>query len=168
MHQAIQSLAQQITSTVPQAGPHWTAYVTALALPVIALIGAWIAFRQWQIARNKLKLDLYDKRMAVYDVVRKTLGVATGHGKLTQDNEIEFLSGVRTAQWLFGPEVSTYLEETLWHKIIAFNLHNTMSSGPASDERTKHIHARAETLNWLSDQYKEFDRLCSPYLQLRH
>ena len=168
MHETPQLIAQQITSATPQVGPHWTAYVTAVVVPIIALIAAWIAFRQWQIARNKLKLDLYDKRMVVYEVVRKTLGIATGHGKLTQDDEIAYLSGVRTAQWLFGPEVSKYLQETLWHKIVDLGLHNTMSSGPAGDERARHIHARAETFRWLADQYKEFDKLCSPYLQLRH
>ena len=168
MHKNPELIALQITSITPQVGPHWTAYVTAVVVPVIALIAAWIAFRQWQIARNKLKLDLYDKRMAIYEVVSKTLGVATSQGRLTQEDEVEYLSGVRTAQWLFGPEVSTYLQETLWHKIVDFGLHNTMSSGPAGDERIGHIRARTETFRWLVDQYKEFDKLCSPYLQLRH
>lgn len=168
MQQPPQLIAQQITSALPEADPHWTAYVTALVVPVIALIAAWVAFRQWQIARNKLKLDLFDKRMAVYEVVRKTLGVATSHGKLTQNDELEYLSGIRTAQWLFGPDVSKYLQETLWHKIVDFGLHNTMSSGPASDERTRHVHARAETFRWLVDQYEELDKICSPYLLLKH
>lgn len=166
MHSTSQLIAQQILSA--SSSPHWTAYVTALGVPMIALIAAWIAFRQWQIARNKLKLDLYDKRMAVYEVVRKTLGKATSHGKLTQDDEVEYLSGIGSAKWLFGPEVSEYLKETLWHRIVDFGLHNTMSSGPASDERTRHIHARAETIKWLVKQYDEFDRICKPYLHLRH
>ena len=162
-----QQLAIQIpSSTLPD--PHWTAYVTALVVPIVALTAAWIAFRQWQIARNKLKLDLYDKRMAVYEVVRKALSVATSHGKLSHDDEIEYLTGIRTAKWLFGPKVATYLEETLWHKIVDFGLHNTMSSSSSGDERTKHVHARAETMKWLMAQYKEIDNLCAPYLQLKH
>jgi len=142
--------------------------VTAVVVPVIALIAAWVAFRQWQIARNKLKLDLYDKRMAVYDAVRKTLGIATSRGRLSQHDEVEYLSGIATTKWLFGREVATYLEETLWHKIVDFGLHNTMSSSPAGDERSRHLQARTEVFRWLVDQYKELDKLCAPYLQLRH
>lgn len=143
-------------------------YVSAIGVLVIGLLAAWIAFRQFQTARYKLKLDLYDKRMVLYEVVRRTLGAATSRGKLSQEEEIEYLSGIQTAKWLFGPEVLTYLEETLWHKIVDFGLHNTMSSGPPSDERTHHIQTRVETLKWLAAQFREFDELCSPYLQLKH
>jgi hypothetical protein len=150
------------------ADPHWTAYVTAIAMPIVALMAAWIAFRQSQIARNRLKLDLFEKRMAVYEVVRQTLGAAVSHGKLTAEEELNYLSGTRSAQWLFGPEVFKYLDETLWHKIVDFGLHNTMSQGPQSEERATHIHARAKTVLWLAAQYKEFDKLCASYLTLRH
>ncbi|MBX9403027.1 hypothetical protein K4L06_17095 [Lysobacter sp. BMK333-48F3] len=166
MHPAHQLIAQQISSAAST--PHWTVYITAVVVPVVALIAAWIAFRQSQIARNKLKLDLYDKRIAIYDVVRKTLGIATSHGKLTQDDEVEYLSGIRTAQWLFGPEVAEYLTKTLWHKIVDFSLHNAMLSSTDREERSKHIHARAETIKWLVEQYDELDKLCGPYLRLKH
>jgi hypothetical protein len=148
--------------------PHWTAYVTAVVVPVIALIGAWIAFRQSQIARNKLKLDLYDRRFEIYEAVQKTLGTITAQGKLGLGDEVMYLSGIQSAKWLFSPEVAAYLETTLWHKIVDFGLHNTMSEGPPSDERNKHVRARAETMKWLMAQHKELDRLCGPYLELKH
>lgn len=148
--------------------PHWTAYLTAIVLPVIALIAAWIAFRQSQIARNKLKLDLFDKRMAVYESVRKALGAAASRGKLTQDEEINYLTGISPAQWLFGEEVSKYLHETLWHKIVDLGLHNSMSDSSDRNERTTHIRAKAETVKWLVAQYREFDKVCTSYLALKH
>ena len=149
--------------------PHWTAYVTALVLPAIALIAAWIAFRQSQIARNKLKLDLFDKRMAVYQAVRETLATAVTKGKLTQEDEVKYLVGTRPAQWLFGSEVFKYLDETLWHKIVDLGLHNAMSEGrPDDEERVKHIHARADAIKWLIAQYKELDKFCESYLSLKH
>ena len=51
---------------------HWTEYISPIGIPIIAAIAAWIAFRQFQIARNKLKLDLFDKRMEVYTAVRES------------------------------------------------------------------------------------------------
>lgn len=149
--------------------PHWTAYVTALVLPTIALIAAWIAFRQSQIARNKLKLDLFDRRMAVYQTVRDTLAIAVTNGKLAQEDEVKYLVGIRPAQWLFGSEVLKYLDGTLWDKIVDFGLHNAMLEGrPDDEERVKHIHARADNIKWLVAQYKELDKLCERYLSLKH
>lgn len=149
-------------------GPHWTGYATAIAVPIIALIGAWIAFRQSQIARNKLKLDLYDRRFKVYEAVQQTLGVITTQGKLGLGDEVMYLTGIQSAKWLFGPEVATYLDKELWHKIVDFGLHSTMSEGPPSEERNEHVRARAETMKWLIAQHKELDRLCAPYLKLEH
>lgn len=147
---------------------HWTSYVTAIAIPIIALVAAWIAFRQSQLARRKLKLDLFDKRMEVYEAVRTALGTAARSGKLTNEQEIEYLLGVRSAKWLFGPDVYEYLDKTLWHKIVDLGLHNSMMEGPRDNESTKHIHARADTIKWLVAQYQEFDKLCAKYLRLEH
>lgn len=111
MHQTSQLIAHQITSATPQADPHWTAYVTAVVVPVIALIAAWIAFRQWQIARNKLKLDLYDKRMAVCEVVRKTLGVAQAKYRR---HHVTMSAFVLTLElWAWGA-VAAYLRRRLF------------------------------------------------------
>ena len=149
-------------------GPHWTAYATAVVVPIFALIGAWIAFRQSQIARNKLKLDLYDRRFKVYEAVQQMLGVITVQGKLGLGDEVMYLTGIQSAKWFFGPEVAVYLEKELWQKIVDFGLHNTMSEGPPSEERNEHVRARAETMKWLIAQHKELDRLCAPYLKLKH
>jgi hypothetical protein len=46
--------------------PHWTAYVTALLTPVIAVLGTYIAYQQWKINSHKLRLDLFEKRWAIY------------------------------------------------------------------------------------------------------
>lgn len=148
--------------------PHWTAYISAIVLPIIALIAARIAFRQSQIARNKLKLDLFDRRMAVYEAVRKALGAAARNGKLTQEEEINYLVGISTAKWLFRSEVFTYLDETLWGKIVDLGLHNSKAEIPHGEERTEHIKAREETREWLVAQYKELDKLCAERLTLEH
>lgn len=147
---------------------HWTQYISAIGIPIIAAIAAWIAFRQFQIARNRLKLDLFDKRMEVYEAVREALGNISRQGNLTQEQQIEYLQGTRTARWLFGPEVYHYLDETLWHKIVDLELHNTMSKGSAGPERSRHIQERADTLKWMITQYKEFDALVANYLTLKH
>lgn len=148
--------------------PHWTAYLAAGLTPVIAIIAAWIAFRQSQIARNKLKLDLFERRMAIYESVRKALGVVVGHGKLSQEEQINYMVGTRPARWLFGPEVFRYLDVDLWGKLCDLEMHNSMMDGAPHGERVTHIKARTEVVQWLLKQHAELDRLCAPYLTLQH
>lgn len=167
MHYEPHWITQHIASN-GVSDPHWTAYVSAIALPTIALIAAWIAFRQSQIARNKLRLDLFDKRMEVYKVVRDTLGCVMRNGRLTSDEQIAYLSGTRTARWLFDSAVWEYVDQKLWGAIVDLELHNSMIDGSSNDERTKHIHARKDLMLFFGKQYKEFDKLCASSLRLRH
>jgi len=148
---------------------HWTEYISAIVLPIIAGIAAWIAFRQSQIARNKLKLDLFDKRMAVYGAVREALGSIARQGGLTDEQQFFYLQGTRAARWLFGPEVFVYLDEVLWHKIIDLELNNTMLKDSRDpQERTKYAQARADLFEWMTEQFKLFDVMVEEYLVLRH
>lgn len=147
---------------------HWTDYVSAVGIPVIALIGSWIAFRQFQVARNKLKHDLFEKRLEIYEAVRNTLGIVARNGKLTQSEEINYLVATRSAKWLFGNEVYLYLDKTLWGKIVDLGLHNSMLEGHPGEDRKTHTAARGETMKWLISQHSEFDALCAKYLKLQH
>ena len=186
-----QTVQQIIVPTAPAPhSPHWTAYASSVTVPFIAAVAAWIAFRQFRIAarqseislkqseislqqaetaKNKLKLDLFEKRMAIYEVVQETIRKAANGGKLDQEDQIKFIVGTRSAKWLLGEEVYEYIDKTLWHKLIDLDLHNSMSEGSRGDpERTKHIHARADTIKWLVKQFSEFDNLCKEYLSLKH
>ncbi|SBV35265.1 hypothetical protein STPYR_10195 [uncultured Stenotrophomonas sp.] len=149
---------------------HWTAYVTVLTVPVLAAVGAVIAYRQWRTAQNKLKLDLFDKRMLVYQAARDALGYIGSHGKTSHEQQIEYLTGIQTAKWLFGPEVHSYLSETLWHKIVDLELHQSMVYDAPNDhpDRSKHIKLKAETLKWLIAQYSVLDKMCAKYMVLGH
>jgi hypothetical protein len=62
--------------------PHWVSYVQALAVPVILAViagfGALIAASQMWIARERLRLDafdrLYNRRVVIYEATRTFLG----------------------------------------------------------------------------------------------
>ena len=49
------------------AEPHWTTYLAALLTPTVAVLGSYIAYRQWHLAQNKLKLDLFDRRFSAHN-----------------------------------------------------------------------------------------------------
>ncbi|WP_417534974.1 hypothetical protein [Marinobacterium stanieri] len=147
---------------------NWTQYISAIGIPMIAALAAWIAFRQFHIARNKLKLDLFDKRMEVYGAVRDSLKSIAQQGNLTPEQQVQYLQGTRSARWLFGPEVSEYIDKTLWHRIVDLELYHSMSKDHKEPDRSKYIKERAETMKWMIRQHEEFDALVEQYLTIRH
>jgi hypothetical protein len=56
--------------------PSWVQILQALAIPLIAAVGTWVAIQQMRIARIKLHHDLYHRRYAVFQAVRRFSSVA--------------------------------------------------------------------------------------------
>lgn len=148
---------------------HWTTYISALFVPMIAVFGALIAYRQWRTAQNKLKLDLFDRRLVIYEAARDYISSVMTSGKTTNEKEFGFLTGTRGAKWLFNDEITQYLDIELWHKICDLGcLQSELNDLPASEERTRKLHAQADLKKWLFAQIKVLDGKFSPFLTLRH
>ncbi|MDN4060121.1 hypothetical protein QPK31_18090 [Massilia sp. YIM B02769] len=98
----------------PEQLPIWTEYVRVLGTPVVALLAAsiagFIANRQWKTARNKLKLDLFDKRIAIYKLAITALqNIRTNKVDVKAVEELE--NSLHAARWLFNIDVALYLHE---------------------------------------------------------
>ena len=46
-------------------------FIQATATFIVAAIVAYIAWQQWMVSRDRLRLDLFDRRYRVYQAVRK-------------------------------------------------------------------------------------------------
>jgi hypothetical protein len=149
--------------------PHWTAYLSALLTPVVAVIGAYIAWRQSRTAQNKLKLDLFEKRFAVYHAARNMLAEIMTKGKLSDASLYEYGAGTREAKWLMDEEVAKYLSEELWNNAVQLQTCDAELDGlPVGEERTRLVHKRAELKKWFFAQYPILDSKAGKFLSLSH
>ncbi|MGJ7573263.1 hypothetical protein ACSFBX_22250 [Variovorax sp. RB2P76] len=115
---------QPIAVTVqlpPAAQTHWTAYATAVATPAVAVVAAiiagTIAYRNWRTAQNKLKLDLFDRRMKVYENIRDTLRNVMLNEELTTQTFVECVDTIHEAEWLFNSEIHRFLVWSVLDKL---------------------------------------------------
>lgn len=51
------------------------ALFNAFLTPLIAIVAVYIAWQQWQTNKHKLELELYDRRLRIYEEVRKILSI---------------------------------------------------------------------------------------------
>lgn len=135
----------------------------------IAQTQAETARTQADTGRKKLKMDLFPKRIAVYDTVRATMIKALSQGGLTHDDEFAFIGEMHSAKWLFGDEVSEYLQKELWHKMADISaLNSELKDGGYTEDRSTLIRKRADLKKALNAQYDELDEKLKPYLRLEH
>ncbi|HGM6931311.1 TPA: hypothetical protein ACKQDF_000775 [Stenotrophomonas maltophilia] len=81
--------------------------ITALGQLALAGTVAYIAFQQWRTARNKLKLDLFDRRFAACEELRNI--VTSFRTRQTMAEADAILALAPTFQYLFGSEVSQHV-----------------------------------------------------------
>ena len=151
------------------AEPHWTTYLAALLTPTIAVLGSFIAYRQWRTAQNKLKLDLFDRRFAVYDAARNLIASIMTSGKAKDEELYKFLSGTRSAKWLLDEDIDNYFEKELWKNAVELQaLESELQGVPVGDERTNNVRRQSEIKKWILEQYKVLDAKFEKYLWLKH
>jgi len=132
-----------------------------LVLGVSVAIVAWL---QWWVALNKLRLDLFDRRYKVYDATRKFLAGILRDSKFTNSELFEFYAGTSDAEFLFGAEVVEHLAQIrkrALHMQTAQTLYEPM---PVGDERSLHVNAAHDDLLWLTDQITAITKTFVPYL----
>ncbi len=148
--------------------PPWVTILSALLTPTIAVLAAVIASLQWRTARNKLKLDLFDRRYAVYESVNGLLGSIMSSGSTSQEEELKYLIGTRGTKWLFNASVAEYLEKNIWVEVCNLGALQGVCEGLQGEERTKNIYAQGDIKIRLVDQRKLMDAKFDPFLSLKH
>lgn len=116
-------------------------------------------------AKNKLKLDLFEKRFVVYDSAQKYMLTALTRDT-TPEDEIEYLQATQGARWLFDEHISNLLEKELWTLCTHLRaLQKTLEYQRSSDDA--HLSDQILTTRKKLNQLRErFDTVFEPFLHI--
>jgi len=136
--------------------PQWVSILQALAVPVVALVGVGIAAQQMKIARDKLRLDAFDRqyarRVAVYEATRDIL--AKVYRDLSEDDIKVYGLCTLDAEFLFSSDMCKYLKE-LRNTVHAWKMAESKSEGSSGDERADWEQRKRVYLDWIRQQGDE-------------
>ncbi len=136
---------------------------------IIALLVAYIAFQQYKTAKDKLKLDLYNKRFKVYTAAKKLVGTAVAKGDLKQDDIFSFWIDVNEAQFLFGKignEIYVYMDLLNKQGFQLNYLGKRIRDSQDNKEKENLLEKRDELFKWFEDQITELPKKFSKYLSI--
>jgi hypothetical protein len=139
-------------------GPIATIIAAFAAVSVTAYF-AWhqktVATEQADIAREKLRHDLYERRYRVFDAARKLLCEVAIHRRASEDNLRAFVIDTGDAVFLFNDDLSNYLVEIRdrAQKLQSLSdLLNIPDLLPVGDQRTETVNESTQLCEWLVDQ----------------
>jgi len=143
--------------------------LAALLTPTIAVAGVYFARQQWKTNRNKLKLELFERRYAFYEAAMNHIGTILTSGVATSTRNLDFLVKTRGAQFIVGKEIADYFDKELYIKAsLLESLESELKGLAAGPERTENVRQQRELKDWLQEQHKVLDSLFSGMLKLEH
>lgn len=148
---------------------HWSIFLSPISTFIIGVIAIHISNRQSRTAKSKLKLDLFDKRYAVYKVVSETLAKVVTEGKVTHEIHSDYLIGIAGAKFLYGEQMANFLDGELWKEMTTMlEADAFLAYLDAGEDRKKYEIDRRNAMGQLNRLWRTVDVTFYPYLHLSH
>lgn len=145
--------------------PDWVVVLQALLPIAIALAVGVIAFLQWRTAHQKVVLDVFDRRLSVFDDTMKFRQEVSHQGfKIDMETVVAFHTVRRRARFLFGDDVNAVLQK--WHEhLIEFSTSITMIE---LDEDARQEHAPKATAAYKASAglQHQINEVFIPYMRM--
>lgn len=142
----------------------------AFLTPLIAIVATYIAWQQWKTNHQKLNLERYDRRLRVYEEVRKILSIIARDANVSMDALLYFRTSVSEADFLFGPEIPKYIEKIYKHGLnlgrCCQEYRDFTQDHPEGYDHKKVVDEKHKELNWLLDQFKPAKEKFKKYLDI--
>lgn len=142
--------------------------ISAFGTLIIGAIVAWIAWRQHKTDHNKFRLELYDRRLRLYEAAMAYIGVVVQRGKADDQCLIEFNRSVRESLFLFSKELEEYFT-ILYTKGIELKYANDIINDqniPIGEDRTKAAREHADLVKWFAKQFDEVKERVARHMSL--
>jgi hypothetical protein len=130
LHDFLDVIRGLLTMLHPKENPFpWPTFIPAVMTVLIAAVAVVVAHSQYCVARgmhevarqqhrtaeDKLRLDLFEKRSAVYEAVKRFIYNAKASGTVSDDALLDFLRDTQGSDFLFHAEI-TQLIKDVWTK----------------------------------------------------
>ena len=124
--------------------PEWLQWTQALTPPIVSAVVIFVAWRQWVTARQKLVLDLFDRRLEVFRRLREAVNaIADGSGDVNQHYRA-ILDAKIESQFLFGEDIVkriVAIDKLAWNQKVLLGMRSDVAVDP--ETRLQLIHEAA-------------------------
>lgn len=95
----------------------------ALGTFLMALIAAWIAYKQFVVNRQKVAMDLYERRLKIYKEIRNILSIIVRKTNVELKDSTQFYWECMEADFLFANDITNYID-LVYKKCVDLCMHN--------------------------------------------
>lgn len=121
---------------------------------LVSVLVAWIMWRQAKTARDKLRLDLFEKRYGVYVGFENLAKVVMGSGNVSQEALREYSLHTAPSEFLFDKDVIQYLEKVWKIALELQHVNAELPHTPVGDKRNHLAQRECEICIWFNEELR--------------
>ncbi len=140
--------------------------VKLLPTTIIGLIAVYIAFAQWRTAHQKVVLDLFDRRMKVYEKAAAAAISVIRSARVDNDASWNLREAMRDARFLFGDDVTSYLDNLNQAFVDIDQYNSELNVLQSEPERIEVLRKKREKMEFVHKFYPTFPDLCYQYMRM--
>jgi hypothetical protein len=145
----------------------------------VGCLGFLIAYRQWRTAQNKLKLDLFERRLKAYEAVDKFISVHRYRFGDKTEAARDFHEAIRSVKWLFDPAFADFCLGKVWEDVGRMlelweeieMLKSSDMDEPSDPELVQVRRIKINEVAVLKDSLKryqeEWEEMVTPYMTIK-
>lgn len=150
----------------------YLAWVQIFATVVVGCTAAYIAYRQWRTAHDRMLLALFDKRLDVYKKMRAAMRPIYAAGAAEQSDFFEFVEACEMIRFLFDDDVAKLASQTR-QKINRLALDTKMVKLGLEGRRDipryqEHVESQYKIMNDLTLFTDDLEAVMSKYIRMTH
>lgn len=124
---------------------------------VVGITASYISYLHYKINKEKLRLDLFQRRLEAYEKLQQFLSMVLQKGSVANEDIPVLTEAKYKSRFIFGSEIAKYLD-TIWDKAFVIRAQQRKLDGekslPIGDERNRVCEDNSEDLKWMADQMR--------------
>jgi hypothetical protein len=143
--------------------------LSGLLTPIIAIIATWIAIMQLKAHRYKIKIDLFERRVRIFESIRNNLISVGNEGSTQKINWTEYNFACRQAIFLLNDKLVKYINQ------IDFVVHEINTGDifiygvgklPEGEKVEKLVNEHSEHIKWIGDQLEPLEKIFADFMKM--
>lgn len=149
---------------------NWALEITKIIPATIIGLGVgYIAYMQWKTAHTKVIIDLFDKRLAIYEAVLEAVTLSNlddGTGAELRKAHSMLFRARSDATFLFGEEIASIITEIINCMSLQRRNERRLNRDITEDARERLAKELELSANRQDKLAREFQTKCLPFMQI--
>jgi len=144
---------------------------------IIGVAGINFAYQQWKINlqnakinEDKLRLDLFDKRLSIYNSIMDLINIIVTSGGVTNEEISKFRYRTRETNFFFDKDIIDYVEEVYQSAVKfqsiegKFQNMDSFIDGRQKEDMNELADRRTKAMEWFGDQFYQCRNIFEKYI----